>query len=65
MNAVREMAASAEKLAISSDDALTYLTANLEETMRIVEKYGVRHLAQEEIAHKMPALPIFPRNMIV
>jgi quercetin dioxygenase-like cupin family protein len=59
MNAVNEMAAPAEKLAIPSDDALTYSTANLEETMRVFENYGVRLLAQEEIAHKMPAFPVF------
>jgi quercetin dioxygenase-like cupin family protein len=59
MNAVSEMAAPAEELAIPSDDALTYSTAHLEETMRIFAKYGVRLLTQEEIARKMPAFPVF------
>jgi len=58
MNAVKKMAAPAEELEIPSDDALTYSTANLEETTRIFEKYGVRLLAREEIAHKIPAFPI-------
>jgi len=60
MNAVKHMAAPAEKLEIPSDDALTYSTANLEETMMIFEKYGVRLLAREEIAQEMPAFPMSP-----
>jgi quercetin dioxygenase-like cupin family protein len=58
MNAVKEMAAPAKELEVPSDDALTYSTVNLEGTMRIFERYGVRLLGQEEIAHKMPAFPI-------
>jgi quercetin dioxygenase-like cupin family protein len=58
MTAIKDMAAPAEKLEIPPDDALTYSTANLEQTMRIFEKYGVRLLAQEEIAREMPAFPM-------
>jgi hypothetical protein len=42
---------------IPADDALTYATSNLEETMRIFEQYGVHLLTQEEIAHQMPEFP--------
>jgi hypothetical protein len=60
MNAIKNMAAPAEKLEIPPDDAITYSKANLEQTMRIFEKYGVRLLAQEEIASEMPAFPMAP-----
>jgi quercetin dioxygenase-like cupin family protein len=60
MNAINEMAARAERLEIPSDDALTYSTTNLEETMRIFERHGVRLLGQEEIAHEMPAFRMSP-----
>ncbi|MCU1248373.1 MAG: Cupin 2 conserved barrel domain protein [Edaphobacter sp.] len=58
MNAINEMAAPAEKLAIPSDDAPTYSTVNLQETMRVFEKYGVRFLTPEEIGREMPAFPM-------
>ena len=57
MDAINEMAAPAEKMEIPADDALTYATSNLEETMRIFEQYGVHLLTQEEIAHQMPEFP--------
>lgn len=54
MNAIREMAAPAGEMKIPDDDAVTYSTANLEETMKVFEKYGVRLLTTEEIAEQMP-----------
>jgi quercetin dioxygenase-like cupin family protein len=60
MNAIKDLAAPAEKLELPPDDALTYSTANLEQTMGIFEKYGVRLLAQEEVAREMPAFPMSP-----
>jgi mannose-6-phosphate isomerase-like protein (cupin superfamily) len=60
MDAINGMAAPAEKMEIPADDALTYATSNLEETMRIFEQYGVHLLTREEIAHQMPEFPSPP-----
>ena len=56
MKAVAPMAAPAEKMEIPSD-SVTYATANLEETMKIFMKHGLRFLSPEEIARLMPAFP--------
>jgi quercetin dioxygenase-like cupin family protein len=60
LNAVNKMNAPAEKMELPSDDALTYATADLTETMKIFEKYGVRLLSPEEIAQQMPQFPSAP-----
>ena len=57
MNAIKDMAAPAEKMEIPSNDAVTYATANLAGTMRIFEQYGVHLLTPEEIARQMPEFP--------
>ena len=57
MKCIASMAVPAEKLEIPSDTA-TYATADLEETMKIFLKYGVRFLSPEEIADEMPAFPL-------
>jgi mannose-6-phosphate isomerase-like protein (cupin superfamily) len=54
MSVVAPMAVPAEKMEIPSD-AITYATADLEETMKIFMKHGLRFLAPEEIALQMPA----------
>jgi quercetin dioxygenase-like cupin family protein len=56
MKVVAPMAAPAEKLEIPSD-SITYATADLEETMKIFMKHGLRFLLPEEITHQMPAFP--------
>jgi hypothetical protein len=56
MKGVAPMAAPAEKLEIPSD-SVTYATADLEETMKIFLKQGLRFLSAEEIAREMPAFP--------
>ena len=56
MKSLALMAAPAEKMEIPSD-SITYATANLEETMKIFLKHGVRFLSPEEIADEMPAFP--------
>jgi mannose-6-phosphate isomerase-like protein (cupin superfamily) len=56
MKAVAPMAAPAEKLEIPSD-SVTYATTDLEETMKMFLKQGLRFLSPEEIAHEMPAFP--------
>jgi mannose-6-phosphate isomerase-like protein (cupin superfamily) len=50
------MATPAEKMEIPSD-SVTYATADLEETMKIFLKHGVRFLSPAEIADAMPAFP--------
>jgi hypothetical protein len=56
MKAVAPMAMPAQKMEIPSD-MVTYATADLEETMKIFMKHGLRFLSPEEIAQQMPALP--------
>ena len=56
MKCVASMAAPAEKLEIPSD-TVTYATADLEETMKIFLKHGVRFLSPEEVADEIPAFP--------
>ncbi|HEX4165449.1 MAG TPA: cupin domain-containing protein [Bryobacteraceae bacterium] len=56
MKYIASMAVPAEKLEIPSD-SVTYATADLEETMKIFLKHGVRFLSPEEVADEMPAFP--------
>lgn len=56
MDAFRPMEESAKKMEIPSD-MVTYATGNLEETMKILEQYGLRFLSPNEIAREMPAYP--------
>jgi mannose-6-phosphate isomerase-like protein (cupin superfamily) len=56
MKSIALMGAPAEKMEIPSD-SVTYATADLEETMNIFLKHGVRFLSPEEIADEMPAFP--------
>jgi len=60
MDAIKGMAAPAEKMEIPADDAVTYATANLERTIRIFEQYGVQLLTLEEMALQMPEFPASP-----
>ena len=57
MDAIKDIAAPAEKMEIPADDAVTYATANLEGTMMIFERYGVHLLTPDQIAHEMPDYP--------
>ena len=54
--AFASMTTPAEKLEIPSD-SVTYATADLEETMKVFLKHGVRFLSSEEITDAMPAFP--------
>jgi mannose-6-phosphate isomerase-like protein (cupin superfamily) len=56
MRVVAPMATPAVKMEIPSD-AVTYATADLQETIKIFMKHGVCFLSPAEIAHKMPAFP--------
>lgn len=53
MKVVAPMAAPAEELEIPAE-AVTYATADLEETMQIFMKHGLHFLTRDEIAHQMP-----------
>jgi len=57
MKAVAPVAAPAEKMEIPSD-SVTYATANLDETMKIFLKHGLRFLSPDEIARQTPAFPL-------
>ena len=57
MKSLALMSAPAEKLEIPSD-TVTYATADLEETIKIFLRHGVRFLSPEEIADEMPAFPL-------
>jgi quercetin dioxygenase-like cupin family protein len=54
MNAINGLAMPARKMEIPADDELTYATSNLEDTMKVFDKYGVHILSPEEIARQMP-----------
>lgn len=56
MKCIASMAVPAERMEIPSD-TVTYATANLEETIKIFLKHGLRFLSPEEIADEMPAFP--------
>jgi quercetin dioxygenase-like cupin family protein len=53
MSAIQSMAMPAERLEIPSD-MQTYATADLGDTVKVLDKYGVRFLSPEEIAEQMP-----------
>jgi hypothetical protein len=57
MDAFRPMEEPAKKMEIPSD-MVTYATDDLEETMKILERYGLRFLSPNEIAREMPAYPM-------
>ena len=51
------MATPAEKMEIPTDSVI-YATADLEETIKIFLKHGIRFLSPAEIADAMPAFPL-------
>jgi hypothetical protein len=62
LSATATMAIPAQSLAIPPDDGITYATVNLDETMKVFAKYGVRFLAPDEIAGELPAFPLCTEN---
>jgi len=56
MNASAAMAIPAQSLEIPPDGT-TYATADLAETIKVFDQYGVRFLTPEEIAVQLPAFP--------
>jgi hypothetical protein len=60
MNASAKMAIPAQSLDIPPDDGITYATVDLNETIKVFEKYGIRLLSPDEIARELPAFPLSP-----
>lgn len=54
LSAINGMATPAQTLDIPWDEVLTYANMNLQETMQVFERYGVRILSMDEVALKMP-----------
>jgi hypothetical protein len=58
MNASATMAIPAQSLDFPPDDGITYATVNLDETIKLFAKYGVRFLVPDEIALALTAYPL-------
>jgi hypothetical protein len=53
------LGAPAERLELPNDvDSVTYGNANLTETLKVFEQYGVRLLTPAEISKEMPEYPV-------
>ena len=60
--ALIKMSAPAERMEVPTDaDTLTYANADLTETIKVHEEYGVRLLTPEEIRIEMPEYPLQSR----
>jgi quercetin dioxygenase-like cupin family protein len=58
-DALKKLGAPAERLELPSDvDTVTYGNANLTETLKVFEQYGVRLLTPAEISKEMPEYPV-------
>jgi mannose-6-phosphate isomerase-like protein (cupin superfamily) len=58
-DAINKMNAPAERMEIPNDtDTVTYANADLTETIRVFEQYGIRFLTAEEIRREMPEYPL-------
>jgi len=56
------MSAPAERMEVPTDaDTVTYANADLTETIKVHEEYGVRLLTPEEIRIEMPEYPLQSR----
>jgi hypothetical protein len=55
------MNAPAERMEVPADaDIVTYANADLTETIKVFEQYGVRRLSPDEIRVEMPQHPLSP-----
>lgn len=58
-DALKKLGAPAERLELPNDvDTVTYGNANLTETLKVFEQYGVRLLTPAEISKEMPEYPV-------
>jgi quercetin dioxygenase-like cupin family protein len=63
LDAVNKMNAPAERIEVPTDaDTMTYSNADLTETIKVFERYGVRFLSEAEIRTEMPRYPVVPRS---
>jgi len=61
-DALEKMSAPAERMEVPTDiDTITYANADLTETIKVHEQYGVRLLTPDEIRTEMPEYPLQPR----
>ena len=59
MGAFEKMSTPAQRMEVpAGPDAVTYANADLTETIKILEQYGVRLLPPDEIAAEMPEYPL-------
>ena len=57
-DALNKMSAPAERMEVPTDvDTVTYANADLTETIKVFEQYGVRLLTADEICSEMPEYP--------
>lgn len=57
-DAISKMNAPAERMEVPTDlDTVTYANADLMETMKVFEQYGIRLLTPDEIHAEMPQYP--------
>ena len=60
-DAINKMNAPAERMEAPADaDIVTYANADLTETIKVFEQYGVRRLSPDEIRVEMPQYPLSP-----
>jgi mannose-6-phosphate isomerase-like protein (cupin superfamily) len=58
-DAINKMNAPAERMEVPADaDIVTYANADLTETIKVFEQYGVRLLSPDEIRAEMPQYPL-------
>jgi mannose-6-phosphate isomerase-like protein (cupin superfamily) len=58
-DAINKMNAPAERMEVPTDaDTVTYANADLTETIKVFEQYGVRLLTADEIRTEMPQYPL-------
>jgi mannose-6-phosphate isomerase-like protein (cupin superfamily) len=62
-DALHKMSAPAERMEVPADvDIVTYANADLTDTVKVLERYGVRLLTADEIHAEMPEYPSSPQK---
>jgi len=63
LDAVNKMNAPAMRMEVPADaDTVTYANADMTETIRVFERYGVRFLSADEIRSVMPQYSVAPHS---
>ena len=59
LDALNKLSAQAEQMDLpASPDTVTYATADLTETLKVFQQYGIRLLTPDEIRAEMPQFPL-------